>query len=346
MTQIDNTLTERHHVRSMDNDEVMQHDMDWLYGRIYCRLDEADELLLSLVAPCMRTLLARGLINKFFFIRYFEGGFHLRVRFCGQKADLLGPVRDELNEWLDAYFLQRGIALSGPLDWGPSGMDDQTWQSRHAQDAMGSTFSRPVPSYEYDRYEPEIERYGGPQGVQISEQHFMHCSKATLRVLEHECSGAGSRRNATLLLLHGLAEAFQLTDQEKASIFELQARYWMTSSWFTPQLRDLLVQEYERHCLALHRLLSSGQSEPQHKSRAFWSELIDEWSEASKDTYHALTILGQRKQLTQTLSELLLSYIHMLCNRMGFFPREEAYFTYLLYRNYKAHSEIDLSRSA
>jgi len=345
MTQIENALTERHNVRQRDYYEMMQHDMDWLYVRIYCRREEADELLLSLVAPCMRTLQARGLITKFFFIRYFEGGFHLRLRCCGQKSDLLGPVRDELNARLDAYFMQHGVALSGPLDWGPNGMNDQTWQSRQEQNATGPTFSRPVPSYEYDRYEPEIERYGGLLGLQISEQHFMHCSETVLRVLEHERLGAGSRRNAALLLLHALAGAFQLTNQEKARLFELQARYWMTSSWFTPQLRELLVQEYERHCLALQRLLSSDHSRPQHKSRAVWSELIDEWSEASKDTYHALTTLEKRKQLTEAPSELLLSYIHMLCNRLGFFPREEAYLTYLLYRNYETHCEADLSRS-
>jgi hypothetical protein len=30
----------------------------------------------------------------------------------------------------------------------------------------------------------------------------------------------------------------------------------------------------------------------------------------------------------------LLSYLHMLCNRLGIFPREEACLAYLLHRSY------------
>jgi hypothetical protein len=54
----------------------------------------------------------------------------------------------------------------------------------------------------------------------------------------------------------------------------------------------------------------------------------------ANDTYHALTQLQEQGQLTVHPIELMFSYIHMFCNRLKLFPREEAYLCYLLYRNY------------
>ena len=62
-------------------DRKRQQASTWLYVRIYCQMTEADEVLLNLVAPLVHVLQEQGLISSFFFIRYFEGGHHLRARF-------------------------------------------------------------------------------------------------------------------------------------------------------------------------------------------------------------------------------------------------------------------------
>jgi thiopeptide-type bacteriocin biosynthesis protein len=307
----------------------------WLFVRIYCQQAEADEVLLNLIAPCARLLLRQELITRFFFIRYFEGGFHLRVRFCGERAKLLGCVREEINRQICQYFAQRGEVLVDPLDWGPEGLDDQFWRP-----CLQKDMTRPMPSFEYDRYEREVERYGGLPGLQISEQHFMQCSELALRILAQERNGSSSRRNAALLLLDILAETFQLTDRQKATVFSDQCHYWMSSAWCTAQHRELFAQEYARHQLGLQRLLQQKSQVPEHKSRAVWSPLMVQWRAALNETYNSLVALEAQQELSVTPLELMFSYIHLFCNRLGFFPREEAYLTYLLYRTYQEWIEV------
>jgi hypothetical protein len=45
--------------------------------------------------------------------------------------------------------------------------------------------------------------------------------------------------------------------------------------------------------------------------------------------------------LSTPLIVMLSAYIHMLCNRLGIYPREEAYLCYLLYRMYTERIALD-----
>src|SRR5262249_21693937 len=139
----------------------------------------------------------------------------LRVRFFGEHTGLFGAGKALINEHMRASFTRNHPQCCEPLDQGPENRNDQTWQPLYAASAL-----RPIPSYEYQRYEPEIERYGGPQALQISEQHFAWSSAVALRVLEQEQEGSGSRHNAAFLLMQASAESFQLDSEQRATGFE------------------------------------------------------------------------------------------------------------------------------
>ncbi|HYC91732.1 MAG TPA: thiopeptide-type bacteriocin biosynthesis protein [Thermoanaerobaculia bacterium] len=62
---------------------------EWLSAYVYTRGSLRD-LLVERVAPFAAEMLDAGLAERFFFIRYWEGGPHLRLRFHG-KATLLMP---------------------------------------------------------------------------------------------------------------------------------------------------------------------------------------------------------------------------------------------------------------
>ena len=316
-------------------------DCAWLYVRIYCQMAEADDVLLELVAPLMERLLKEGLIRRSFFIRYFEGGHHLRVRFYGQKAVLFDSVRVIVHQSISEYFARQGQVVHTPLVWEPRVVDDLVSQTQRHTETQ-----RPVPSYEYDRYEPEIERYGGQEGLYISEQHFADSSAIALRVLIQERNGAGSRRNAALLLLHTLAESFRLDNEQKASSFEQQYLYRASVAWRTPPSREVLAQEYERHRIKMQLLLPLVPQSPVHQSYAVWLPLVEQWRIEVSQTYRALMRLQEQNVLLTPPIVIMSSYIHMLCNRLGLFLREEAYLCYLLYRHYaqqQIENAIDVS---
>ncbi len=304
-------------------------DQTWLYVRIFCQTNENDDVLLRLVAPLEQSLSRQGLIRSFFFIRYAEGGPHVRARFLGPKSLLFDAARERINQQIVAYFRERGFLLNEPLDPGPYGSDDLLWRPRYDDKIL-----RPIPSYEYARYEREVERYGGQYGIRMSEAHFAHSSKIVLQVLEQEREGRGSRRNAAVVLLDAITDAFHLSIRQKRRYFEQQYRHWTRANWYTASYHTRLVRAYEQQRPALQLLVPPPGAPATHKMRTVWLPILEQWQTATGEIYNNLITLWERGELTVHPAEIMSSYIHMFCNRLGLFPREEAYLSYLLYCTY------------
>lgn len=298
---------------------------DWLYVRIACSAEEADAVLLDLVAPLAQHLAQEGLVRLAFFIRYHEGGHHLRVRFSGAPQALSGPARALIDAAVPAFFAARWPAL----DEGPQSMDDPRWQPLYQAQEL-----RPTPSYEYQRYEPEVERYGGPQGLCVSERHFAASSATALQVLARERAGGGSRRNAALLLLHASAGAFQLDDARRAECFEQFYLRRRALAWSTPPEPEQMEQAYVRQRASLHLLLPADLGAPTRRYLLAWEPLIEPWRRSLASTYRALCRLQEQDALSTSSVALLSAYTHMLCNRLGISPREETCLCYFLARVY------------
>ena len=312
-------------------------DRDWLYVRIYCEPELSDDVVINLIRPAEQELRRHGWVEHFFFIRYIEGGYHLRLRFFGQGELLQGPVRRALNGRIEDFFAERGFALAGPQDRGPSGQDDPFWRPRNDPD-----FPRPKPSYEYDRYEPEKERYGGSHGLWLSEQHFEQSSYTALHILEMEKAGAGPRQNAALLLLDATARAFSLDAQQRQAAFERQFEYWAGSPWIADTHLEAYARMYEQYRVVLPRLVpASDISCPEHASRRLWHALLEQWHGHAEALYQHLLLLESQGSLSASPLELLIHYSHMLCNRLGIFPREEAALAYLLSHTYTEQLTIN-----
>lgn len=305
-------------------------DRNWLYVRIYCEPALSDDVVLNLIQPVEQELRGHGWIEHFFFIRYIEGGYHLRLRFFGQDEILQGPVRHTLNSHIEDFFAERGFGLTGPQDRGPGGRDDLSWRPRNDPD-----FPRPKPSYEYDRYEPETERYGGPDGLWLSEQHFEQSSYTALHTLGLAKAGGGPRQNAALLLLDTIARAFSLDAQQRQASFERLYEYWAQSAWITNTHLAEYARMYEQYRVVLPHLVPASDTFcPEHASRRLWRALLEQWHNHAEALYRHLSLLESQASLSASPLELLIYYSHMLCNRLGIFPREEAALAYLLSHTY------------
>ena len=102
----------------------------WLYLKLYGGVSAIDRLLCELVGPLCARLLTEGVAERWFFVRYGDPDYHLRLR-------LEGPA-EQLRD-VDAR------ALFKPA-----------W-SRISRKAASGGFN-------FDTYEREVERYGGPGG--------------------------------------------------------------------------------------------------------------------------------------------------------------------------------------
>lgn len=81
----------------------------WLYFKIYTGVNAADEILLAVVLPFVRNLKRSQIIEKWFYIRYSDPDFHLRVRFLLKNATDIGLVTILLNKKLRSYFKNKSV---------------------------------------------------------------------------------------------------------------------------------------------------------------------------------------------------------------------------------------------
>lgn len=73
---------------------------EWLYYKCYCHPGCADEVITDMLAPMVAQLESAKLISKWFFIRYEDPGFHLRIRLHIPCTDYLPELMEIVNEWL------------------------------------------------------------------------------------------------------------------------------------------------------------------------------------------------------------------------------------------------------
>ena len=61
---------------------------EWLYLKVYTGSTTADAVLRTYLAPVIATAMRQGLARRWFFLRYGDPDWHLRVRFHGDPATL------------------------------------------------------------------------------------------------------------------------------------------------------------------------------------------------------------------------------------------------------------------
>ncbi len=122
---------------------------EWLYAKLYTGTATADGLLREIVTPVARDAMAAGEADSWFFIRYGDPEWHLRIRFHGDPSRLHGGVLTRLHQALD-----------------PMLADGRVWR------------------VQLDTYERETERYGGPEGIALAERLFHVDSESVLAILE------------------------------------------------------------------------------------------------------------------------------------------------------------------
>jgi thiopeptide-type bacteriocin biosynthesis protein len=123
---------------------------EWLFAKIYTGTAGADDALRNVVKPVLDGARARGYIERWFFIRYADPNWHVRLRIRGAPDFLTSVVLPLLHETAMPHFRTGRIAKMA-----------------------------------LDTYEREIERYGGPEGTDLAEALFEADSEAVLAVVAH-----------------------------------------------------------------------------------------------------------------------------------------------------------------
>ena len=137
----------------------------WLYAKIYAGEATLDRILTTAISPFVRRALQAGHADRWFFLRYADPDVHLRLRLRGDPRRLSREVWPQLTSELAPF------------------LDD----SRIHRLAL-------------DTYDPERERYGGDEGLELAEQAFHFDSDAVIEAIADSLGEAGAAQRWRLLL--------------------------------------------------------------------------------------------------------------------------------------------------
>ena len=287
---------------------------DWLYARIYTGETIADRVLTNDIAPLVRELVGKGTADRWFFLRYRDPAFHLRVRFHGDSDRLQAEALPALQA-LGADLVERGSA----------------WR------------------LELGTYEREVERYGGPHAIQLVEEAFHVDSDAVLAVLpilEPGQTGQEERWRLGICGVHRLLVdlGFDL-DQRLAIARENSEAIALRLGWDKTVLGHI-GDRFRRERRNLQPLLEPDPDAPTGLEPGL--EILTERSHALKSIGSELKRLESHGHLSRPRSNIAGSLLHIHLNRLlrGDNTAQEAVICEFLARLYKAESRRQLTGQA
>lgn len=298
----------------------------------------ADTLLVDSIQCWIETLRDKGWITRYFFIRYAEGGYHVRLRVHGQPQLLHTQVQPFLQHSITDFYQAHATELELPA------AITFNWLQNSGYVQIGD-------------YEPEYTKYGGAKGMPLAEEHFDMSSQVALSVMSAARESGVAHGQYALDLLKGMLQAYSANPLEHAFILKGHTTYWLMQMPLEEQDRLKVVfeghfqKQRERFALRLQQsLLQSRWPDTIETISAKWQgHLTTHFAQLKKlEEQQALyspmqsNYLAEKKlwnsfptiQETPTVGLLLLpNYIHVLCNRLGLSLMQEAQLTYLLYRS-------------
>ncbi len=244
----------------------------WLYVKLYGGPAAADEVLTEALAPLVARAGFAAAVDRWFFIRYADPDPHLRVRFRGEPAALSGWVRPVLDAAL-APFLA----------------DGRLWR------------------VQLDTYEREVERYGGPDGIELAEELFRADSDAVLAVVGalQGDEGADRRWRIGLVAMDRMLDDLGLDLAAKVDVARRARDGFRAEFHVAAPLDRQLGDKFRKLRLELERLLAEAPP-----------EAVAARSPKLAAIAAALRELHAAGRLSVPLTELAPSYLHMHVNRL------------------------------
>lgn len=274
---------------------------EWVYYKIYTGPKTADTLLVSLIQPVAEKLLEDKHIEKWFFIRYQDPKFHLRVRFKVKNLEAIGPVINEFN-------LQATPFLEDNLIW----------------------------KLQLDTYQREIERYG-LYTMDASESVFFQDSEmivTLLDLIDDSEEGEELRWLFSLKAIDAFLNDFKLSDDQKLYVIEQMKINFCHEFHMNRVLKKQLDKKFLFHKKKIEEFLEINEKDT-HELAPLMVCIAKKTESTKRDISDIKSKLNPEE-----LNSFLASNIHMIMNRL-FRSKNRIYemvIYYFIFKHYKAVS--------
>jgi thiopeptide-type bacteriocin biosynthesis protein len=318
---------------SLDADQGLASARRWVSAHLHYH-DGLDNLLCSGVRPLVDELIANGLIEGFFFVRYWQGGQHVRLRVL--------PT-DEINKEHISCLIETRIGQfftrspSQAIIRSEHYARAAAWlcQQEFGQRTVTIEPLQPNNCIRYVAYSPEYGRCGGPAGVAAFEPHFMDSSKIALELIATNPSPRQRTGRALALML--LAAAVAVPDlQRLARFFRTSYRNWadrlVTGDRVHPKRYETeFERHYDRQRPQIDDLVRQLLEVACHPGGDDADAISARWMASIAVLRDRLDSLAPDDQ-RMGLEPLLFQALHKHNNRLGVPLIEETYLLFLLQR--------------
>lgn len=326
----------------------------WISIHIFYHGDQ-NHLLVNCVAPLVADLRAQRLIRRYFFIKYWVEGPHVRLRLLPTSDADDAKIRQIAEQAITAYLRRRpALYRMDQQAVAPFYKDlfvieygEAKWEETYGKE--GSMPFYPNNSFAYIDYEPEYGRYGGAAGVEMAEWHFEYSSDTVIGLLRETNVNVRSMllgRSVQLALpfFYGI---FGDDESVLSALDRYIANWQKVYPWRRRNSQDQQAKRYQRMAPILQEritqirryMLEEYSTSDLTETEKSWKQHISELRQNIDHLYREQRLIPgsqNRPEIPSSLNEfyhyLLSSYIHMTNNRLGVSIPEEVYVAYLLKR--------------
>lgn len=319
----------------------------WLSAHLYYN-EPWETFLVNAVVPFADTVIKTGAAQQFFFIRYWDRGPHVRLRFKA-KTDVINTILlPNLQEHFSTYFEQCPSFRTEP-NYPETFPPHYQWYANNSVQLID--------------YSGEADRFGGLIGLEISEQQFQLSSITTLKAIaaRHRLWTYDDALAHAIRLHLCFAHAVGFKIAEAIQFFDMIYQNWLPRT--IPLLKEKLTDEaYDQELEDVRKMFLRTwlfQKKPLLKHhRFFWEALEDgsiteqaiyaDWVTGNKTIRRQLEGAFEHGQLQERsekysykhqnvpnklLWSLYSDYVHMTNNRLGILNKDESFLAFLIMKS-------------
>ncbi|WP_018616399.1 lantibiotic dehydratase [Segetibacter koreensis] len=254
---------------------------EWLYAKIYCGTKTAEKILSDVLKPLTEKLISEKYIDSYFFIRYYDHGQHIRIRFHhSNKKDF----------WKHVVYMLRVVL--------------QPYVNNHA-----------VHNLQFETYKREIERYG-LDTMELSESIFYHHSVAILNFISMLDGDAGEqyRWQVALKAIDIILDDFYYNTEQKRDLIKILHNNFSSEFKIGPQEQKKISERFSSNKQLIHQLMSENLDDNKDLKTAIDAFRInsDNYRNTIEQILSSSSVCYDKSQLLRLMS----SYLHMFVNRM------------------------------
>lgn len=280
---------------------------EWLYLKVYAGPFQAEQCLREIIGPLVRAAEESGMIDRWFFVRYGDPDWHVRVRLHGLADSLLADLLPSFR-----------AAIEGSLDNGL------------------------IARVQADTYIREVERYGGPAAISGAESVFHADSRAVLALLDNLHSSGAAESNAVdatfWLALHSadrLLSDFDFSVPERISLYS-QLQSALGHEFGVKRTRRQFSGAFRRHRMTIEAAVDTPPL-PECAVQLADAALCRR-STTVRGVADELRKMAGNGKLTAPLPTIVAAFMHMHVNRLirAGGRRQELAIYHMLLRAYEA----------